>query len=153
MLTQPTRWQLLAGFVVEQLLQDRRLTAACDHEMNLLSRKDLLEPQGDRGLGHALRISSKETSVLLTGGRRKLHDPASHQRAAGRFVEPHMTVAAQPQQLEAHTTRCRKRLLVSLRRCLWIDSIRLWQAQLLRAKAEGLAACLLYTSPSPRDEL
>ena len=53
------RWAL-----PQQLLQDRRFAAAGHHQMNLGGFKNLLQPKGDGGLGHPLRVTTEETRVL-----------------------------------------------------------------------------------------
>ena len=67
--------------------------------MDLLSRQDLLEPQGDGPDGHRLGITTEQASVLASRRIRELHHPAGLLPTAGGFVETHMAIAAQPQQL------------------------------------------------------
>ena len=101
--------------------------------MDLCGLKDFLEAKGDGGLGHLLRVAAKEACVLRPRGRRELNHPATHLSAAGGFVEPHVAIAAQSQQLHPHTTRSGQALLVGLCRSLRVSSSRLRQTELLRA--------------------
>ena len=83
--------------------------------MNLSSLEDLPQAQGDGPLRHSLNATIEEHRVLLPGCRGQLHLMAVLIRGTRRLVETHMTIAAEPQKLQADAPAAAELLAVAPR--------------------------------------
>ena len=89
-----------AGRLLQGPAQDFSLRSPGDHQQEGLGRQDLRRPQGDGLIRDIVRVPAKGVGVLLPGRSTQGQGTAGHLGTTRGFVEPHMAVAAQTQQLQ-----------------------------------------------------